>query len=846
LPYGDGVSFWAIGEIVKAHAGILDSDDLATVEERLRAVLPEGEDGSWVGERLRPLLALEATHASREENFAAWRLFLAHIAARGPTVLVLEDLHWADAEMRAFVQSLSGQRLGAPVLVIGTTRPELLERQPDFLDDRPPADCITLLSLERSDVAGLATVMLGGEPDDVTADSILARSGGNPLFVEEYVRLLAGRDLLRNTPRGIEIVGEVDSPSFPDSLQGVIGARLDLLSPTLRSALAGAAVLGESFWRGAVAAVAGVDDSAVEDAMRELEAQHLVRAVVQSSFAGQAEYVFWHALVRDVAYARLPRKVRVLKHVAAAQWVEGTAGDRTRELAEVLAYHYATAFELAAASNDSAAAVLRVQAAHYLTLAAERTAPLDGGAAERYYTRAIDIAPEPTVERFRLVARRAAIAALRGRASSAAADFEMAIAGFREAGDTRAAAAAMNGLTDVLMTLGDLRFHDASAAALELAESDGASSVMVDVLLDRAALVLDEEGPRQALEAVEQALAIAKSIGMPPPATALGLRGGVRCALGDAAGLEDIRRAIRAAEHEGRRVDQAGLLLELSWSLVSFEGPAASLQALDASAEVARRSHLEGLVASARGMAVRSLYWAGEWDAALAECRELAPILDGMGDAWGLAVVRYVWSLLLLGRGDASRAEPLAALALEVARDNPIRGVSAVYLVASAAARHGIGDDGAAFALLEECRKTLRGQGDTVFVYLLPLAVRTALAAGNEDLARSLAEGVVPLLPFGRHVDATLRAQDCEIEGELAQAAAGFTAAAAGWHDFGVPYEEGHALLGHGRCLVALGRAPEAAAPLAAAREIFARLGAKPALAETDALLTQVGASGSA
>ncbi len=261
---------------------------------------------------------------------------------------------------------------------------------------------------------------------------------------------------------------------------------------------------------------------------------------------------------------------------------------------------------------------------------------------------------------------------------------------------------------------------------------------------------------------------------------------------------------------------------------------------LAAAAEVARRSHMEGLVAETRSLAVRSLYWAGEWRTALDECEGLAPIMDAMRDAWGLAIVRYVWSLVLLGRGDTAEAEPLAAQALEVARGNPIRGVSAVYMVAAAAARHGIGDDATAFALLEECRETLRGKGDTVFVYMLPLAVRTAAAAGDADLARSLTEGLVPVLPFGQHVEAMLSAQVCEIDGEHEKAAAAYADAAARWREFGVPYEEGHALLGRGRCLVALGRAPVAAAPLAAAREIFARLEASPALEETDEWLRRL------
>ena len=191
----------------------------------------------------------------------------------------------------------------------------------------------------------------------------------------------------------------------------------------------------------------------------------------------------------------------------------------------------------------------------------------------------------------------------------------------------------------------------------------------------------------------------------------------------------------------------------------SFEGPAASLVALETCKEIARRSHIEGLVTDAGGLAVRTGDWAGEWDTALAECGELAPIMDRMGDAWGLAIVRYVWSLRCWAAAMPFERSPFRRWRSRWRATIRSAACRRSNLVAAAAARHGIGDAAAAFALLEECRALLRGKGDTVFVYLLPLAVRTAVAAGNADLARSLAEVVVPVLPFSRHVDATLRAQ---------------------------------------------------------------------------------------
>ena len=171
-----------------------------------------------------------------------------------------------------------------------------------------------------------------------------------------------------------------------------------------------------------------------------------------------------------------------------------------------------------------------------------------------------------------------------------------------------------------------------------------------------------------------------------------------------------------------------------------------------------------------------------------------------------------------------------------MARTNPIRGVSAVYLVAAATARLGVGDPAGCVALLEECEDVLRDKAETLFVYLLPMAVRTAVAAGREDVARRLAAGVDPVLPFAARVERTLAAQVLELDGELPAAAAAFARAAGGWHDFAMPFEEAHAWLGAGRCLAAGDEAGRIDA-LQRAAALFEELGAAPALGEADALL---------
>ena len=838
LPYGEGAALSALAQAVRRHAGILDDDPADEVERLLAEAVPAGPDREWILLRLRPLVGLPAQPAAREDNFAAWTSLLQHLALEAPTVLVLEDLHWADDELLAFVGGLARLRVDGPLLVLGTGRPELTERAPGLFGGPTASPCISLSSLHGDDVALLAGDILGERLGDEVAALVEERTGGNPLFVQEYVQLLHERALLRGGRDGVELSVDVAELPPPESLQGVIGARLDLLEGPVKAVLADAAVLGETFWLRGVAAVGGYDDDSVDKAVRELLARQMVREVEASSFADEATFVFWHALTREVAYGRLPRKLRVVKHRAAAGWIEAGAGAPAGDVAELLAYHYATAFELAQALRDAeAAAELRAPAIRSLALAGEKAEPLDGGAAERHYSRALAIVAEADPRRFQLMARRADMLSLRGRARDAAGEFEAAIAGLLEAGDARAAARAALGLSDALSTLGDLRFREVAAQAEVLARSSGSSSVFVEALGTLAAIAHDDEGPQRALEILEEAEGIAREAGAELPPWALGLRGRARCALGDAGGLGDIREAIRAAEAQGHRSDQASLTYELAWSQVAFEGPAPALDALRECVQLGRRSHMEGMVTGARSVAARSLYWTGDWDVALEECQDLAPEVEAAEDAWALAIVRYVWSLVLLGRGDAAAALPLAVQALEVARDNPIRGVSAVYCVAAAAACQGVGDAARALTFLHECESVLSDKGETLFVYLLPLGVRTAVAAGDEALARRLAAGVAPILPFGERVRRALLAQVLELDGDWTGAAVAYAHAADGWRDFSMPFEQAHALLGAGRCLAQTGDHAGAADPLRQAAAMFATLGAAPALREADAII---------
>jgi class 3 adenylate cyclase len=231
LPYGEGITFWALGGLLKAHAGILESDTSAVAQTKLDAVLPEGDERPWFRQRLLPLLGIEAnSSAEREELFTAWRRFLEHIAEQDPTVLVFEDLHWADEAMLAFLEHLADRAEAVPLLVIGTARPELFERHPDYTNGLRNTTHINLAPLSEEETARLVSALL--ETTVIPAElqrPILDRAGGNPLYAEEFVRLLRDNDLLVPKGSSWELREGAEVP-FPDSVQALIAARLDTLS----------------------------------------------------------------------------------------------------------------------------------------------------------------------------------------------------------------------------------------------------------------------------------------------------------------------------------------------------------------------------------------------------------------------------------------------------------------------------------------------------------------------------------------------------------------------------------------------------------------------------------------
>ncbi|HEY2940570.1 MAG TPA: adenylate/guanylate cyclase domain-containing protein, partial [Gaiellaceae bacterium] len=329
LSYGTGIGYYALGEVLKEHLGLLESDPPELALERLggREILGLAL-GLDVAHDLHPL-------AARDRFQDAWAEFLTKVVAERPAVVLIEDVHWAEDQLLDLLEYVLAGVQG-PLLVIATARPELLERRPGW-GVRAGGELLELEPLSPGDsVRMLDELLSGGLPAELR-ELVVERAEGNPFFVEELLGVLIDRGLLARRNGGWalrELPGEF---TVPDSIQAVLAARIDLLGAAEKSALQAAAVIGRIFWAGPVYELVEAEPD-----LRVLEERDLVRRRVGSSMAGEREYAIKHALTREVAYASLPKARRARLHAGFADWLERMGAGRD-DLAAILAHHYAEA-----------------------------------------------------------------------------------------------------------------------------------------------------------------------------------------------------------------------------------------------------------------------------------------------------------------------------------------------------------------------------------------------------------------------------------------------------------------------------------------------------------------------
>ncbi|MEP6807840.1 MAG: adenylate/guanylate cyclase domain-containing protein, partial [Chloroflexota bacterium] len=355
LAAGHGITYWALGEILRGACQIGLDEPVDVVRERLQrglaeilaplALSPEDEQltiaalATTVGIRLgRGSEAAEVGPASVEELARAWPRFATAYAQAGPAIWVIEDLHWAGEPAVEMIGQIA-RRTDGPLLIVATARPEFAEQHPAFGPGGQDAIAISLRPLTDNQSNDLVDRLLAvAELPDALRAEIVTKADGNPFYVEEILQRLIDEGALARDGERWKATKSIGAVVIPDSVQALLAARIDALLPEERRVLQEAAVVGRTFWAASLEST--VDPAELASSLTGLERKGMVLVRPTSTLAGQTEYLFKHALVRDVAYATLPKARRGRAHAAVADWIASLAGDRSDEFAELIAYHY--------------------------------------------------------------------------------------------------------------------------------------------------------------------------------------------------------------------------------------------------------------------------------------------------------------------------------------------------------------------------------------------------------------------------------------------------------------------------------------------------------------------------
>ncbi len=844
LPYGEGITFWALGEIVKGQAGIRESDSPEVAKEKLatalEALTTDVSDREWLSAQLGPLVGAggDVQSGDRSEAFTAWRRFLEDMAAVQPLIMVIEDLHWADAALVEFLEDLLVWSADAPIMVICTTRPELYEAHPAWGGGQRNSTTMSLSPLSDEHIAKLLSTLLEQTVLPVeTQRTLLERAGGVPLYAEEFVRMLNDRGMLHGHAQLDEASQE--SIPVPETVQALISSRLDLLSEEESRVIEDASVVGKVFWEGALTATSGSRE--VRAALRRLVTREWIRPVRSSSVEGEQEYAFWHALTRDVAYGRIPRAARARKHQTVAEWIESSAGERASDHAELLAHHYVSALEIAQAAGERDTEGLQEQATRTLIMAGDRAMRLDAVRAHDYYRRALGLMDpnDPVRPGVMLKAGDAMAAAGTG---SPIETYEEAAALAKAHGDRLTAGQALRLLhLAQWFASGTGAGTDAIDEAIELLEQEPPSEQLADAYNTRASNYMILGELEEQLAWVERSIALAEELGLAASARSLSIRGIARYHLGDTeGGMEDLRRSLSNAGDASGSVGQLAVayvnLADHTWI---HEGPVAAEEIYETGIERVEARGGDHSWAKAEMMWIG--FDLGNWDEVLTRA-------DGLLEQWEGESVQYApWAKSYLARVQVWRGETAEAAELQTDYLPALREIGDLQLlgpalVTSARIELARGNRVAAAELLGEFITSTEGVTRMFRGISLTDAVRLLVALGELDQAAEMT-AVSETPGFRMEISkATAEAILAEARGETEKALQGYEQVAVDWADYGFVLEQALALYGAGRCLAELGRAPEGSERLADAREILVELGAAPTIAEIEALREQAAA----
>ncbi len=614
--YGEGLAFWALGEMVRGRAGIAESDPPDLARTKLAAMaadyLPDEGERSRVEPRLATLLGLaDAAAGSVEELTAAWRTLFERIADRGPTVLVFEDLHWADPGLLDFIEGLLSASRTRPILVLALARPELVEDRPTFGSSLRNHIRLDLAPLDDDAMDTLLLGLVPGIPQ-AALRTIRDRAAGIPLYAVETVRMLMDQGLLRESDGRFHLAGDLGPLAVPESLQGLLGARLDALDDRSRELVGKAAVLGISFTVDALANLGSAPEVEVRRLLDRLVEREILVLEDDPTSPERGQYRFIQGVLREVAYGRLSRRERQALHLAAARCFEAIGSE---ELTGVVATHYLDA--LRSAPDEGDRTDLTALAIDSLEAAANRSTRIGAHAsAAGYLGEALALSTEAAATmRFR--ESRAESLSSAGRIDEAIVAASELVADAEARADPGLEARAGLLLTSAMIAAG--RPADARVEAERIrahlgdfADTDP-DGLRLTAEVVRARLMSGDAAA--AGELIESTLPIAERLGLRPViAELLPSKGWALSAEGrviEAVAL--LRGALVLAEREGLFNAEMRTRMNLS-SWLSVDAQGESFEVALRAAELALEHGYLGWARSAAGNACSMAFELGEWD----------------------------------------------------------------------------------------------------------------------------------------------------------------------------------------------------------------------------------------
>ena len=782
--YGEGVTFWALGEMVRSRAGLLETDDVPTTREKIHAVVEqyvEALDRERVERALLALLGVaEAPSGGAEELFGAWRTFFEQMAAGSLVTLLFEDLHWADQGTLDFIDHVLEWSRNVPILIITLARPELLVNRPGWGAGKRNFLALDLEPLSDESMRALIGTLVPDLPE-TAVKAIVGRADGIPLYAVETVRMLVADGRLRERAEGgSEPIGQLGELSVPETLQALIAARLDGLDQADRSLIQDAAVLGQSFAPAGLAAVSGVPMEEIPGRLRALAKADLLRELVDPRSPERGQFAFVQALIREVAYSTLAMRDRRSRHLAAARYFESLGEE---EIAGALAAHYLAAYRSSpeGPEADSLAAQARVS----LRAAADRATSLGAPRqAVTFLAQAMDVASGD--------AERADILERMIQAANDGADLERAaklapdLIALREAAGDRPALARAYRLaseTDWQARRREKAIADLEAKVATFDDiADDPDVVLLTGSLASAHISMGHYERGGAL--ADRALAAAERLGLAAVAVRM-LNSKAQAAFYQGRLWE----AIALGEGARRLAEQQGLPIELLrvstnlTSILALDDPLATIEAERQTIDLARRlGRRESEIVVLSNMA-EDIRRVGDWDPVIRDLQAAAMDDDAdVNDMLRQASITFFRAY----RSELTTAEYEALRARLSSLDDRDVASSANDIDGAMALTAGRFDDAATawFAVADV--------SDLNAAYSLPKAGVASVLGGDARTARLALDRLTALGARGRAIEAdmaAIRAGIAALDGDRSGALAGYRTARTAFADLALRWD---------------------------------------------------------